>query len=162
MKRAILILVFAFLGWQASASAASALTNQAVLIDDIWFGLKQSGGDTIDAHGGALGLDTRLVVDLRNDSSNRAYVICLRNRGFDFKLVSENGVQMPKTQRGQDLSRGPKSLTDLESHFTLVGRGHPGILIAPGSSRLLELGRLRDLFHAPSAEYVLELRMWVW
>jgi hypothetical protein len=128
----------------SSSVASIGLTNYASAIDGIYFSLTDGSQEPTGVKGPGVPADKPLEFLLRNTGTNTVYFIFLPTRGFHLKLLDPAGVEVPKTAAGKALSREPKSLTDLNANFSLVGRGHPGTTLVPERGQSMRLSYCID------------------
>lgn len=92
---------------------------------------------------------------LHNTSSNMSGVMFPSGHGFGFDLKTTNGIDIPKTAMGRQMSEPPKSLTDWRN-----GRVKS---LSDGEYWSGDFPKLISLFNFPSnGIYVFELRCWTW
>jgi hypothetical protein len=83
----------------------------------------------------------------------RSVVFLGMSNSFAFTLKSPDGTPVPKTPKGEGMSAGPASLTDLLANRFVRGRG----------AGFSDFPKLTELFRFPSnGVYLLEVRYWAY
>lgn len=159
--KASLIPTMVLLAFAALADAQSNLTND-VPITEGGMRLIISGGDLpwIDptAAPKELKVEAPMSWILHSASSNAYALLWLRgSNSFVVNLTTTNGIAVPKTARGRNMGRGPKSLTNR------YDRGAIPISVWHGRVEVSDFPPLTNLFVFPSnGVYVLQVQCWAW
>jgi hypothetical protein len=166
MKKKITSAIIMLSWMMVAASEPPALTNHIQLIKGVYFGLTDEwhGGDEVEWSDKELHLGNSIFWFLHNAGTNDAYPIFLgMKRTFDCRLLNKDGTEVPKTALGKRMGKGPKSPNDLDANFSILGIGHPGILIGPRQTQTMDFLKIEPMFEFPTnGEYVLEVRYWAW